>query len=220
MPFKKLISGYKSFRKNYVGADRQLYADLVRDGQSPETLVIACSDSRADPAILTKSSPGDIFVVRNVAAIVPPYKTDSNHHGTSAAIEFAVRTLKVRHIVVMGHSLCGGIHALQNREIMRGKYEFLPQWIEIGKPALDNVEKELGDAPADIKSRAVEQAVVLASLDNLLTFPWIKEAVDNKTIQLHGWYFDLSTGALLDYQHATGRFEEVNPESVKKKAPR
>jgi carbonic anhydrase len=221
MPFKKLISGYKSFRENYFGAGKQLYRDLVRDGQSPETLVIACSDSRADPAILTNSSPGDIFVVRNVAAIVPPYKTDSNHHGTSAAIEFAVRTLKVKHIIVMGHSLCGGIHALQNKEALRGKYEFLQQWIEIGSSALETVEKELGDASADIKRRAVEQAVVLVSLDNLLTFPWIKEAVDAGDIQLHGWYFDLNTGALLDYKHATGAFEEINPaEQVKKKAPR
>jgi carbonic anhydrase len=219
MPFKHLISGYKSFRKNYFGGGRNLFSALIRDGQAPETLVISCSDSRTDPAILTSSSPGDMFVVRNVAAIVPPYKTDSSHHGTSAAIEFAVRTLKVKHIVVMGHSFCGGCQALAEKEVLKGQYEFLSRWMEIGNPALEKVEKELGLAPPDIKRRALEQAVVLVSLENLLTFPWIKSAVDAKAIDLHGWYFDLDNGELLNYNAATKVFEEIKAPQERKKAP-
>jgi carbonic anhydrase len=209
MPFSHLISGYQLFRKNYFGGRKKLFSALVRDGQAPETLVISCSDSRTDPAVLTSSSPGDIFVVRNVAAIVPPYKTDSSHHGTSAAIEFAVRTLKVRHIVVMGHSFCGGCQALAEKEVLRGQYEFLSKWMEIGNPALEKVERELGGAPADVKRRSLEQAVVLVSLGNLLTFPWIKSALDAGTVELHGWYFDLESGELLTHNPASGIFEEI-----------
>jgi carbonic anhydrase len=209
MPFKNLISGYKSFHKNYFGGRKKLFKALVRDGQAPETLIISCSDSRTDPAVLTNSSPGDIFVVRNVAAIVPPYKTDSTHHGTSAAIEFAVRTLKVKHIVVMGHSFCGGCRALAEKEVLRGQYEFLSRWMEIGSPALEKVERELGGAPEDVKRRALEQALVLVSLGNLLTFPWIKSAVEAGVVELHGWYFDLETGELLSYRDSAKTFEEI-----------
>ncbi|MCE9507861.1 MAG: carbonic anhydrase [Alphaproteobacteria bacterium] len=209
MPFKNLISGYRSFHKNYFGGGKKLFRTLVRDGQAPETLIISCSDSRTDPAVLTGSSPGDIFVVRNVAAIVPPYKTDSNHHGTSAAIEFAVRTLKVKHIVVMGHSFCGGCRALAEKEALRGQYEFLSRWMEIGNPALEKVERELAGAPESVKRRALEQALVLVSLGNLLTFPWIKSAIEAQSVELHGWYFDLESGALLTHNPASGIFEEI-----------
>lgn len=220
MPFKNLISGYRSFRKLYFGGKESLFQALAQDGQAPETLIIACSDSRADPAILTSSAPGEVFVVRNVAAIVPPYKTDSNHHGTSAAIEFAVRTLKVKNIVVMGHSCCGGIQALAEHEITREKYEFLSQWMDIGSSALEKIEKEFMNAPIEDKKRALEQAVVLVSLNNLMTFPWIRQAVEENAVTLHGWYFDLRTGALLNYHPATGLFVNIKTSGTRKKAPK
>ena len=119
MPFEKLIRGYKAFHLNYFKSENKLFKGLVRDGQNPDTLIIGCSDSRADPAILTSSEPGEMFVVRNVAALVPPYKTDSMHHGTSAALEFGVKQLKVKHIIVMGHSMCGGVNAIAHHEITR-----------------------------------------------------------------------------------------------------
>lgn len=209
MTFKKLIAGYKSFHKDYFTSSNRLYEELVRDGQKPETLVIACSDSRADPAILTHSGPGEMFVVRNVAAIVPPYQTDSRHHGTSAAIEYAVKSLKVKHIIVMGHSLCGGIAALANKELIRGKYEFISQWIEIGAPALEAVERELVDAPEDTRQRFLEQAVILVSLNNLLSFPWIKAGVEKGELEVHGWYFDLGSGLLYRYNGEALVFEEI-----------
>jgi carbonic anhydrase len=209
MPFKKLVEGYKSFHRSYFRSGDDLYKNLVRDGQAPETLVIACSDSRTDPAIVMNSRPGDMFVVRNVAAIVPPYKTDSMHHGTSAAIEFAVRTLKVKHIVVMGHSLCGGIQALESLDSFQTQYEFLPQWVSIGASALEKVATKMKGASKEEKRCALEQGVVLVSLKNLMTFPWIRSEVEAGRTQLHGWYLDISSGRLLRYDPATEKFGEL-----------
>lgn len=209
MTFKKILQGYKSFHKSYFRSGDDLYKGLVRDGQAPETLVIACSDSRTDPAIVMNSKPGDLFVVRNVAAIVPPYKTDSAHHGTSAAIEFAVRSLKVRHIVVMGHSLCGGVQALAEQDKLDKNYEFLPQWMNIGAAALESVNKKMKDQPPEKRQRALEQAVTLVSLDNLMTFPWIRSEVEAGRIRLHGWHLDIITGKLLGYDPATGNYKSV-----------
>jgi carbonic anhydrase len=209
MPFRKFVQGYKDFYKTYFQSDSNVYDELVRRGQSPETLVIACSDSRADPALITGSQPGDLFVVRNVAAIVPPYRHDTTHHGTSAAIEFAVKSLKVKHIVVLGHSMCGGIMALANREMACQEYEFITQWMDIAAPARDAVEAELGDASETIKQRALEQAVILVSLNNLMTFPWIAAKVRAGELQIHGWYFDLKSGQIFRYKEKTQSFEKL-----------
>ena len=210
MPFNKLIRGYKAFHLNYFRSGKNLFRTLVRDGQNPDTLVIGCSDSRADPAIVTNSQPGDMFVVRNVAAIVPPYQSDSLHHGTSAALEFGVKALSVKHIVVMGHSMCGGIRALAENKITRGNFEFLSQWVDIGAPALEKIEKDFGNADPDIRRRALEQAVALVSPNNLMTFPWIAERVTSKDVTLHGWYFDMTEGALLEYNDASKAFEDLH----------
>jgi len=209
MPFRKFVQGYKDFYKNYFQSDSNIYEDLVRRGQSPETLVIACSDSRTDPAIITGSQPGEMFVVRNVAAIVPPYRHDTNHHGTSAAIEFAVKTLKVKHIVILGHSMCGGIQALAHRDTTEQEYEFLAQWMDIATPARDAVEAELGDASEPIKQRALEQAVILVSLNNVMTFPWVAAKVRAGELQIHGWYFDLKSGQIFRYKEKTQSFEKL-----------
>lgn len=209
MPFKKFVQGYRDFYKNYFQSESHVYEELVRHGQSPETLVIACSDSRTDPALITGSQPGEMFVVRNVAAIVPPYRKDASHHGTSAAIEFAVKALKVKHIVVLGHSMCGGIKALAEKETTQQEYEFIAQWMDIASPARDAVEAELADASEPIKQRALEQAVILVSLNNLMTFPWISEKVRAGELQIHGWYFDLKSGQIFRYKEKTQNFEKI-----------
>lgn len=214
MPFKKLVSGYRSFYKTYFTHEKNIYDGLVKNGQTPETLVIGCSDSRSDPAHVMNAQPGEMFVVRNVAAIVPPYKSDSLHHGTSAAIEFAVKGLKVRHIVVMGHSLCGGIHALANKTAAETSYEFLTPWMDIGNSALEAVERELADASPELKQRALEQAVILVSMNNLMTFPWIKSAVEEGSLHIHGWYFDLKTGELLNYDKTTATFAQLEQKNA------
>lgn len=206
MGLEKLIQGFQAFRASYF-EDSHHYQELMAWGQAPEALVIACSDSRNDPALVTSSAPGDLFVLRNVAAIVPPYHPDGRHHGTSAAIEFAVRGLRVRHIVVMGHAVCGGVQSLADQK--GGDYEFLAQWMAIGEPAREAVERLMADAPRKQKLQALEQAVVLTSLNNLMTFPWVAEGVAKGDIALHGWYFDMVKGKLLGYDFAQGAFREM-----------
>lgn len=210
MPFKKLVKGFGKFRKTYF-KDSDVYKDLVRNGQSPEALVIACSDSRNDPALLMQSDPGDIFVVRNVAALVPPYQPDNKYHGTSAGIEFAVKGLKVKDIIVLGHALCGGIGALDDIEAGKTlEYEFLSQWIMIGASAKEKIHAELKSVAKEDRLRALEQAAILTSLNNLMTFPWIRERVSSGTLSLHGWYFDMVAGEMLSYDFGKGAFRPLS----------
>lgn len=213
MPFSKLIQGFSRFHSKYFLEKTKLYETLSQKGQSPEVLVIACSDSRNDPALVTECEPGDIFVVRNVAAIVPPYHPDDKYHGTSAAIEFAVKGLRVKDIVIMGHAQCGGIAALLN-EKSQSQFEFLGNWIEIGRPAKKAVETALSDASPAVRQRALEQAVILISLNNLMTFPWIREGVAAGSITLHGWYFDLEKGNMLSLDFATGIFSDMTQSTL------
>ncbi|MGE3622780.1 MAG: carbonic anhydrase [Bdellovibrionales bacterium] len=213
MPIEKLIDGFRNFRSSYF-EESDHYKELTQKGQSPETLVIACSDSRNDPALMTQARPGDLFVVRNVAAIVPPYQPDGHYHGTSAAIEFAVKGLKVKNIIVLGHALCGGVQALNDHiEGAASDFEFLAPWISIGAEARDTVCRAIGDVPYEVKLRALEQAMILSSLANLSTFPWVREAVQARQLYLYGWYFDMIGGRLLSYEASKNRFEDIGEAS-------
>lgn len=203
-----LISGFKRFQQNYFKSDDTLYEQLGR-GQSPKVLMIGCSDSRVDPAILTDCRPGDIFVVRNVANLIPPYEPDGHYHGISSAVEYAVRFLKVEHVIVMGHSHCGGIDALMRSGEGTVVGEFIDQWVAIARPARDAVELELAHKTEELKCRACEQAAILISLENLLSFPWVADRVNDGLLALHGWYFDIEAGQLLGYHPDTGEFEKL-----------
>jgi carbonic anhydrase len=195
------LAGFRRFQARFFGGDRELYEEL-RHGQRPHALVIACCDSRVDPAHLLDARPGDLFVVRNVANLVPPYESDGATHGVSAALEFAVRSLGVAHICVLGHGQCGGVRAL----LEGAQGEFLPRWVAIAQEARDEVLARLPGKSLEMQARACEQASLLLSLRNLLTFPWVAERVEAGTLALHGWYFDLERGRLLGYDAATGRF--------------
>lgn len=210
MSFEKLVEGFRDFQSEYFSGDSELFQSLIMDGQSPEALVIACSDSRIDPGILTKAEPGDIFSVRNVAAMVPPYTADGRLHGTSAAIEYAVNALKVQYIIVMGHALCGGIRALaeSNGEI-KNKKDFISRWISIGSKARDMVRKYLPESNIDEQARILEQTSILVSLKNLMSFPSIHQAVAEGRLQLHGWYFDIPNGKILGYDPETLKFKNI-----------
>lgn len=209
MPFNRFVKGFHLFQHKYF-RNSDVYKELTTKGQNPEALVIACCDSRNDPALLMQSQPGDLFVVRNVAAIVPPYQPDDNYHGTSAAIEFAVKGLKVKEIIVLGHSMCGGVQALANHDPnAKDKFEFLTHWISIGDMARQKVDALYPSATPEHRQCAIEKEVIVTSLNNLLTFPWIKSAVDEGKITLHGWYFDMKNGNLLDYDISTGVFNEL-----------
>ena len=186
---EKLLKGFADFRETYYEKDTLLFQQLSTRGQNPHTLLISCSDSRVDPAFLFGVKPGELFVVRNVANLVPPYQPDTRLHGTSSAIEFAVRDLKVSQIIILGHSNCGGIHALcRHLQGEVSEREFIERWVSI---AADAVSPHVEDPP-----QYAEQAAILASLENLKTFPWIRERLELGDLSLHGWWFDLTAGEL------------------------
>lgn len=198
----RLIAGFKGFKATYYEQRPERFQSLVERGQNPKTLVIACSDSRADPAILTNAEPGELFVIRNVANLVPPYQPDGKVLGTSSALEFAVRDLAVRHIVVLGHSNCGGIDALQR--VAKGEEperEFLANWVSIACNAPDC--KGQDEKSAD----QIGRDAIVISLANLKSFPWIAELHAKKELSLHGWWFDMNQGALLAYNDVKDAFE-------------
>jgi carbonic anhydrase len=199
---EKFITGFKQFQRSYFGENQELF-DKLKQRQQPRALIVSCCDSRVDPAILTNSEPGDLFVVRNVANLVPPYEDDVGHHGISAALEFGVCSLGVEHIIVLGHSQCGGIRALMEDSYGSGEGGFISRWMDIAAPAREKVRKELPHKSIELQSRACEQAAILQSLENLLSFPWIAQRVNNRTLSLHGWYFDMSQGELLGYDAAS-----------------
>ncbi len=196
-----LIEGYRRFRAGTWQAERTRFEALSRLGQRPGALVVACSDSRTDPQMVFNARPGELFVVRNVANIVPPYGPDDQPHGVSSAIEFAVRSLHVRDIVVLGHAMCGGIKALLEGAPVS---DFVGQWVRIAEPARQRAMA----APPEQRQGICEREAVHLSLDNLLTFPWIKDAVDAGHIALHGCFFDIRSG-MLERLGADGVFRPI-----------
>lgn len=205
---QKLIAGFKRFKESYFGGDQELF-DQLREGQNPSAMVIACSDSRVDPALLLDCEPGDLFMVRNVANLVPPYEKGAGLHGVSTALEFGVCVLGVQHLIVLGHSRCGGIHALMHGIPPGASAEFIINWVNIAARAKERVLAELPDATPQEQCCACEEASILVSLENLLTFPWIKERVQRGALILHGWYFDIETGELVAYDPLSGKFEAL-----------
>jgi carbonic anhydrase len=197
------LEGFSKFKNEWFHKQENVNRDLFSE-QAPKTLVIACSDSRVDPAILFGTDPGDMFVIRNVANLVPPFVKDSSFHGISAAVEYAVLGLNVRDIIILGHSHCGGIHALISPH---SAGEFLPAWLNIASGALLRVKIE-EHASDDELARACEKEAILVSLGNLLTFPWISERIAQGELAVHGWYFDLEQGRLEKWSPKDRKFIE------------
>ncbi len=202
----EFIAGFKRFQERYFSEDRDLFERLGQ-GQSPKTMIVACADSRVDPALLTGAVPGDVFVVRNVANLVPPYERAGSFASVPAALEFAVLSLGVEHIIVLGHAQCGGIHALMSGAGTSG--EFIGKWVGIAQRARERVLAELPAKPPALQERVCEQASILVSLENLMAYPWIAQRVAAGTVHLHGWYFDIEEGDLLSYNPARNAFEPV-----------
>ena len=199
----ELTEGYHRFRQNRWPTEHAEYEALVH-GQKPHTLVVACSDSRADPALIFDTAPGELFVVRNVANMVPPYEPDGKLHGVSAALEFGVNVLQVKRIVVMGHAYCGGVNAMLNGAPSNCQ-DFVAPWVAQGAPTVRRVVEEF---PADQVERAAEEAVVRLSIDNLRTFPWIAAREAAGDLALSGLHFGIADGILSKLTGAK-RFERL-----------
>ncbi|WP_332065175.1 carbonic anhydrase [Bartonella sp. CB189] len=205
----KLLSGYRSFIENHFSYKTEHYKQLAIEGQKPEILIISCCDSRAIPEMIFDANPGEIFILRNVANLVPPFSPDSKHHATSAAIEYAVLFLEVKHIVVLGHAHCGGVStALDGTCSAFLSSDFISQWISLLKPAAEIVA---GDKSLTIseKQTVLEKLSIRHSLKNLETFPWVKERKDQGMLALHGAWFDISSGELWNMGSETGDFVRV-----------
>ncbi len=210
-PLDRLIEGYRHFRAEGWSRNRERWAAL-RDGQEPQVMVIACSDSRVDPAQIFDVDPGEIFVVRNVAAMVPPFETTPGHHGVSAALEFAVQVLKVKEIVVMGHGMCGGCKAALTQSMqgaLPGEGGFVADWISLLDEAREPVVARYGTEGREAE-RAMEKAGVVASIANLRTFPCIRRKERDGELTLRGAFFAISDGVLHLLDEATGEFAPVS----------
>ncbi len=201
-----LVEGIQRFRTRYFEKNPEFMRNLVEIGQSPASLIISCSDSRVDPALLAGAKPGELFTVRNVANLVPPFEPGASLHGTGAAIEYAVRDLKVDHVIVLGHAHCGGIKAMLNAA--GGEWpdrDFVGDWVSMALGAcdhyVDDPTAESGRSKVSLERlkanpALVERAAIAGSLNNLMTYPWLRERVEAGTLVLHGWWFDLDTGDL------------------------
>ena len=191
--FKEILEGYCKFRKKYADGDNSIMEYLSKHGQSPQIMLVSCCDSRVDPALILQCDPGDLFVVRNVANIVPPYEKDEALHGTSAALEFGIRRIEVSNLILLGHSQCAGIDALLNSRDL-AQNDFITKWVSSIKISLP--KKSVNDS--DEKDKYAKLALT-CSYKNCLTFPWIKEKVDEKKLMIHRWFFDIKKGQIFTY---------------------
>ena len=206
-----LFSGYRRFRSERYATEEQHYRQIAKQ-QKPPTMVIGCADSRVDPATIFDAKPGELFVVRNIAALVPPYEETGTYHGTSAAIEFAVTALKVERIVVLGHGLCGGVMASLAAAEDRPVGRFIGPWVELLSPIRDELLERTPSSHQETRQKALERMAVQQSLDNLMTFPFVAAAVERGALALNGAWFSIAEGRLEWLDWDSGTFDEVAPE--------
>jgi len=204
-----LLSGYRSFRDGRYAREHARYRSLAAHGQRPEVMVIACSDSRSAPETIFNAAPGEIFVVRNVANLVPPYEPDGAPDGISAALEFAVQSLKVRHVVVLGHGRCGGIRAaLRPAAEPLSPDDFIGTWMKLLGPAANEIAAN-ARLTEEERQTALERASIRHSVSNLRTFPFVSDLESRDRLSLHGAWFDIAGGALWTMNPATGEFSKA-----------
>ncbi len=205
-----LIDGHQRFKDTTPKETKDKYEQLADQGQKPGVLVVGCSDSRADPITIFHAEPGDLFVVRNVANIVPPYVTTGAHHGVSSALEFGILHLGIEHVLVLGHAGCGGIKAVMDPETeKRDDLLFVSTWVSIMSETRDAVLKDMPDATEDEKLKALELRAINSSLTNLMTFPFVKEKVAEGKLSLHGGYFDVRSASMFISDPETKEFYKL-----------
>lgn len=197
--FKKILNGYQTFRKKYAHGDKSVMNQLSRHGQQPQIMVVACCDSRVDPALILQCDPGDLFVVRNVANIVPPYEKDEAHHGTSAALEFGISFLKIKHLILLGHSQCSGIQALFNSDALT-QNDFISNWVSLIKTDHFSLHH-----PDEYAKLALQQ-----SYRNCMTFPWLQQKVVQQELHIHLWFFDIKAGQIFTYSNIDKTYKPLD----------
>ena len=205
---RQLINGYRAFQTQRLPTEQSRYRELSERGQSPEVMVIGCCDSRVSPEVIFDARPGELFVVRNIANLVPVYAPDGGTHGVSAALEYAVQVLRVKHIVVLGHAQCGGVRAFIDKIEPLSPGDFIGKWMSMFVKPGEVIEQRPHETIQDFATR-IEKASVFRSLENLMTFPCIQVLVDRGKLQLHGAYFGVAEGSLFVLDKATREFRSV-----------
>ena len=203
----RLLDGYRQFSAGRLQVEQDRFRELAERGQSPEIMVIGCCDSRVSPEVIFDARPGELFVARNVANLVPPHSPDKGHHGISAALEFAVQALCVKHIVVLGHARCGGIRFYAEKAPPLASGDYIGRWMSLIAPAAARIGPP-GDPSPEYLTQ-LELAALAGSLDNLMTFPYVRANVAQARLSLHAAYFDVATGRLSLRNPATGVFEDA-----------
>ena len=206
---KEFVEGHEAFRKIKFNQSKNRFKKLVEEGQNPKALFIGCSDSRVMPAMITGSKPGDLFIVRNIGNFVAPYNPDADYHATASAIEYAVSILDVSDIIVCGHSHCGAISALFKEIEQTPENIHTIKWLELGNEA-----KKIGllahkDSDKETMLRYTERISVVYQLDNLLTYPAVKRRVEEGTLYLHGWHYDIENGHIEYYDDENYEFKAL-----------
>jgi carbonic anhydrase len=207
-----LLDGYRTFTTQRLPTEQNRYRELSERGQAPEVMVIGCCDSRVSPEVIFDAGPGELFVVRNVANLVPVYQPDSGTHGVSAALEYAVNVLRVKHIVVLGHAQCGGIRAFIDKAAPLSPGDFIGKWMAMFVKPGEVVEQREHESMQDFTVR-IEKAAVFRSLENLMTFPFVRTPVERGALQLHGAYFGVSEGSLFVLDRDAKEFIGVREEA-------
>jgi carbonic anhydrase len=208
-----LLDGYRAFATQRLPTEQTRYRELSERGQSPEVMVIGCCDSRVSPEAIFDAGPGELFVVRNIANLVPVYQPDGNAHGVSAALEYAVTVLKVKHIVVLGHAQCGGIRAFVDKIEPLTPGDFIGKWMHMFIKPGEVVEQRDQESMAKFVER-IEKAAVFRSLENLMTFPFVQNSVERGALELHGAYFGVAEGSLFVLDRAAKEFRSVREHSL------
>ncbi|MBV1866534.1 MAG: carbonic anhydrase [Marinosulfonomonas sp.] len=206
-----LVQRYHGWKATTYSENKAWYRRLADDGQHPRAMVISCCDSRVHVTSIFGADQGEFFIHRNIANLVPPYEPDGDHHGTSAAVEYAVTALKVPHIIVLGHSNCGGVQGCHdmcsgNAPDLNASTSFIGRWMEILRPGYDRVSG-IGDTEAQIA--ALEKQAVLISMENLMTFPFVREAVESENLSIHGLWHDIGEGGLLEFRSEKDGFVAI-----------
>ncbi len=196
--FSEILKGYAKFRDKYAHQDKSVLKYLSDHGQRPEIMVVSCCDSRVDPGLMLQCPPGKLFVVRNVANIVPPCELDDMHHGTSAALEFGVRFLGIKDLVILGHSQCGGIEVLMENHA-KGHNHFISNWVSIAQESTLDAKDVDDCARLSLKK----------SYQNCLTFPWIKDRVESDDLTIHLWFFDIKSGQIFSYSASDDKYHPL-----------